>query len=149
MKPMLVGRSPRGWPAPHRPPIVGSVTRTGQTGLVTAETAIVSVGLVIVAVAMLLVVAIGLAQVRCVDASRDVARALARGESEAGSIEAGRATAPAGARFSTSIAGGVVRVDVSATVSGPGLLRHFGGVRVGSASAVATEPGVCSGTVER
>jgi hypothetical protein len=99
-------------------------------------------GLVIVAVAMLFVVAVGVAQVRCVDASRDVARSLARGESQAHSLDLGRLTAPAGARFSTSTTGGLVRVDVAATVSGPGILRRFGGVRVGSTSAVATEPGV-------
>jgi len=99
-------------------------------------------GLVIVAVAMLFVVAVGVAQVRCVDASRDVARSLARGESEARSLDLGRVTAPAGARFDTSTAGGVVRVDVSATVTGPGILRRFGGVEVASTSAVTSEPGV-------
>jgi hypothetical protein len=136
-----VGRSPRWWPAPGRRRRAAAAVR-GEAGVVTAETAIVSMGLVIIAVAMLFVVAVGIAQVRCVDASRDVARALARGESEAHSVDLGRLTAPAGAQFSTSTAGGVVRVDVSATVTGPGVLRRFGGVQVRSTSAVASEPGV-------
>ena len=141
MRSILQGRSSRRWPAPGRRHLGPAGVRP-QAGVVTAETAIVSMGLVIVAVAMLFVVAVGVAQVRCVDASRDVARALARGEPESRSLDLGRLSAPAGARFDTSTAGGVVRVDVSATVTGPGVLRRFGGVRVGSTSAVASEPGV-------
>lgn len=141
MRSLLAGRSPMRWPAPGRPRRAAAAAR-GEAGVVTAETAIVSMGLVIIAVAMLFVVAVGIAQVRCVDASRDVARALARGESEAHSLDLGRLTAPAGARFSTSATGGVVRVDVNVTVAGPGILRRFGGVQVGSTSAVASEPGV-------
>jgi hypothetical protein len=110
--------------------------------VVTAETAIVSTGLVIVAVAMCFVVAVGIAQVRCVDASRDVARALARGESESRSVELGLRTAPAGATVHTSRTGDTVSVEVRATVTGPGLLSRFGGVEVASASAVEAEPGV-------
>jgi hypothetical protein len=99
-------------------------------------------GMVIVAVAMLFVVAVGVAQVRCVDASRDVARALARGESDSHSLTLGRLTAPAEAQFSVRRQGGVVRVEVSARVTGPGMLRRLGSVEVGSTSAVAAEPGV-------
>lgn len=141
MKSNLSGRSPLRWPAagPWR---VWSDQRPGQVGLVTAETAIASMGLVMVAVAMFFVLAVGMAQVRCIDASRDVARALARGESERSSLDIGRRTAPAGATFETNTAGGVVLVDVQATVAAPGMLRHFGAVRVRSTSAVATEPGV-------
>jgi len=138
---MLQGRSPGRWPAPGRRHAGPAAVRL-QAGVVTAETAIVSMGLVIVAVAMLFIVAVGVAQVRCVDASRDVARALARGESEARSLDLGRLTAPAGAGFDTSTAGGVVRVDVSVTVTAPGILRRFGGIQVGSTSAVASEPGI-------
>ena len=141
MRSMPVGRPPRWWPARWRG-LPDLAARGGQSGVVTAETAIVSMGLVIVAVAMLFIVAVGIAQVRCVDASRDVARALARGESEASSLDLGRLTAPTGARFDISVTGGVVRVDVAATVTGPGVLRRFGGVQVGSTSAVAREPGV-------
>ena len=141
MKSKLPGRSPRRWSAPGRSR-AGAAAMRLQAGVVTAETAIVSMGLVIVAVAMLFVVAVGVAQLRCVDASRDVARALARGESEARSLDLGRLTAPVGARFDTSTASGVVRVDVNATVTGPGILRRFGGVQVGSTSAVASEPGI-------
>jgi hypothetical protein len=99
-------------------------------------------GLVVVAVAMLFAVAVGIAQVRCVDAARDVARSLARGESEARSIDLGRLAGPQGARISATTVAGVVRVDVEATVAGPGVLRHFGGVGVRATSAVASEPGV-------
>lgn len=141
MRPLLVGRAPWWWPALRRR-LAGAAGRRRQTGVVTAETAIVSMGLVIIAVAMVFVVAVGIAQVRCVDASRDVARALARGESEAHSLDLGRLTAPDGARFSMSTKGGVVRVDVSAPVAGPGVLRRFGAVQVRSTSAVASEPGV-------
>jgi hypothetical protein len=138
---LLAGRPPNRWPAQGRGP-ARAAGRRGQAGVVTAETAIASMGLVIVAVAMLFVVAVGIAQVRCVDAARDVARALARGESEAHSIDLGRLTGPQGARFSTSTAAGVVRVDVTATVAAPGVLRHFGGIGLHATSAVASEPGV-------
>jgi hypothetical protein len=137
---LLAGRSPRWWPALGCGRL-GVGLRRQEAGVVTAETAIVSMGLVVVAVSMLFVVAVGMAQVRCVDASRDVARALARGESDARSLDLGRLTAPTGARISTRTAGGVVQVEVSATVTGPGVLRRFGGVQVASTSAVASEPG--------
>jgi hypothetical protein len=138
---LLTGRPPRRWPAPAHGPD-DAAGRRGQGGVVTAETAISSMGLVIVTVVMIFVVAVGVAQVRCVDAARDVSRALARGESEPHSLDLGRLTGPAGARFSISTAGGMVRVDVTATVVGPGLLRRFGGIHVHSTSAVASEPGV-------
>ena len=141
MKSKLAGRSPKRWPARGRRARESRV-RSGQAGVVTAETAIVSMGLVILTVAMVFVVAVGVAQVRCVDASRDVARALARGESETHSLDLGRLTGPEDARFTVSTDGDVVRVSVSATVTGPGVLRRFGAVEVDSTSAVAREPGV-------
>ena len=85
--------------------------------MVTAETAVVlPVLLVVLAGAVAAVVVVG-AQLRCVDAAREGARAAARGE-PAGVVTdlAGRA-APDGARTEVGGAGETVSVTVSATVS--------------------------------
>jgi hypothetical protein len=63
-------------------------------------------------------VAVAGAQVRCVDAARDAARAVARGESDATATTAAEAAAPGGAQIAVSRTGGLVTVTVSARVGG-------------------------------
>ncbi|WP_244523800.1 TadE family type IV pilus minor pilin [Blastococcus sp. DSM 46786] len=92
------------------------VARRGEAGMVTAETAVVlPVLLLVLAGAVAAVTVVG-AQLRCVDAAREGARAAARGEDAAVVAEwAGRA-APAGARTGLTGSGDEVRVTVAAEV---------------------------------
>ena len=52
-------------------------------------------------------------QVRCIDAARAVARAVARGDSDGSAVALGRRLAPAGARVDVSSADATVAVTVS------------------------------------
>ncbi|MCA0144739.1 TadE family type IV pilus minor pilin [Blastococcus sp. LR1] len=91
--------------------------RRGEAGMVTAETAVVLPVLVLVLVAAVAVITVVGAQLRCVDAAGEGARAAARGEDVATVVEwAGRA-APAGARTDVSTTGGEVRVVVTAEIA--------------------------------
>ncbi|MGY1828573.1 MULTISPECIES: TadE family type IV pilus minor pilin [unclassified Blastococcus] len=90
--------------------------RRAETGMVTAETAVVlPVLLLVLAGAVAAVTVVG-AQLRCVDAAREGARAAARGEDAAVVAEwAGRA-APPGARTAIAAGGDELRVTVAAEV---------------------------------
>jgi Flp pilus assembly protein TadG len=68
-----------------------------DAGYVTAETAMVLPVLALLLVAALWAVAVAGAQLRCVDAARDGARAAARGESDADAIAVAKVAAPDGA----------------------------------------------------
>ena len=77
------------------------------------------------------------AQIRCVDAAREAARAAARGDSPERVVTAARATAPEGAEVAVSTRDGSVDVVVSARSQGPGVLGELLSLRVsGSASAL-------------
>lgn len=83
---------------------------------------------------------VGSAQVRVVDAAREVARAVARGDSEAEALAVGRAVAPSRAEFSVSTEGGRVVVRVAATVPGPGgLFDALPDARVGAEAVALVE----------
>jgi len=67
-------------------------------------------------------IAVAAAQLRCIDAARDGARAVARGESDAVATEVARAAAPDGAQVAVRHDGDRVVVVVTARVgvgSGP------------------------------
>jgi hypothetical protein len=89
-------------------------------GTVTAELAVVLPALVVLVVFALWSVTAVTAQLRCVDAARIAARAMARGDSAAASMTAARAAAPAGARVEISRSGDLVEVDVDHTARLPG-----------------------------
>ncbi len=115
----------------------GARRRRGQRGAVTAETALVLPLLVAVAATLCWVLAVGAAQVRTVDAAREAARALARGDDPAVAQDVARRVAPPGARVVVAVAGGEVTARVTAHLDGPGgLLGALPGARV-SAEAVA------------
>ncbi len=81
--------------------------------------------------------AVGAAQVRVIDASREAARAVARGDAVAEAESVALRIAPAPARVSILLDEGEVVVTTSSRVAGPGgLLRSLPGVTV-SAAAVA------------
>jgi len=116
---------------------------SGEAGMVTAETAVVlPVLLLVLAGAVAAVTVVG-AQLRCVDAAREGARAAARGE-DASLVTAlaGRA-APAGARTSVAGSGTTVTVTVVADVAllGPVPLR----VPVAASAVTRREPGTAEG----
>ncbi len=107
--------------------------------MVTAETAVVlPVLLLVLAGAVAAVTVVG-AQLRCVDAAREGARAAARGEEAAVVVAIAGRAAPDGAAVTTAAAGSTVVVTVSADVAplGPVPLR----VRVSASATAQREPG--------
>ncbi len=110
-----------------------------ERGAVTAELAMVLPLLLAVVVAMTWVLSVGLAQVRTVDAAREAARALARGDDESRAVDLAARVAPAGSRVAVTRSDGTVVVTVTGTVTGPGgLLGSLPGAEV-SAAATALE----------
>jgi Flp pilus assembly protein TadG len=110
------------------------MSRRRDGGMATAELAVVLPTLVLVIAAALTMVSVVLAQVRCVDAAREAARAAARGEPAGVIRSAAIRAAPAGAGVTVGGAGEEVLVTVSARAGRiGGLLPAF---QV-SASAVA------------
>ncbi|HET9188423.1 MAG TPA: TadE family type IV pilus minor pilin [Acidothermaceae bacterium] len=111
-------------------------------GYVTAETAIVLPALVVLLGVALWAIAVAGAQVRCVDAARDAARAAARGEPDAAVVAVATAAGPPGCDVVVSHRGDRVVVIVRARIgpaSGP--LSAIA-APVAQATAVAeTEPG--------
>ena len=83
-------------------------------GMATAELAVVLPTLVLVIAAGLAMVSVVLAQVRCVDAAREAARAAARGESWEVVHSAAVQAAPSGAKVEVGGSHEEVRVTVSA-----------------------------------
>jgi hypothetical protein len=95
--------------------------------------------LVGVAMGLVWLLVVGAAQVRVVDAARETARAVARGDDEGAAVARGREVAPAGSTIGVTRAGGQVRVVVTGRVSGPGgLFAHLPGPRL-RAEAVALD----------
>ena len=108
--------------------------------MVTAETAVVlPVLLLVLAASVAAVIVVG-AQLRCVDAAREGARAAARGD-PVGTVTAlvGRA-APDGAVTEVAVGGGEVRVTVTAPVSPLGPVPFQ--VSVTAEAVARLEPGV-------
>jgi len=106
--------------------------------MVTAETAVVlPVLLMVLAGAVAAVVVVG-AQLRCVDAAREGARAAARGEPAGVVVDLAGRAAPDGAATDVAGVGDTVRVTVSATVSPLGPLPWS--VRVSASATGALEP---------
>lgn len=91
-----------------------------EAGTVTAEAAVVIPLVTLVAVALAWLVCFAVAHVQALDAAREVARAVARGDSESSGLALGRRVAPEGSRFRVSTEGGTVVVRVRAPMRGPG-----------------------------
>jgi hypothetical protein len=94
--------------------------RVRDRGAVTAELALGLPMLMAVTVGLVWLLAVGAAQVRTVDAARETARALARGDDEGTAVARGAQVAPAGSTVTVSRGADVVRVTVVAQVDGPG-----------------------------
>jgi hypothetical protein len=96
--------------------------------------------LVAVSIGLVWLLAVGSAQVRVVDAARETARAVARGDDQATAIGRGLEVAPAGSRIAVSRGGGVVRVTVTGRVEGPGgLFSHLPSPRLRAEAVAADE----------
>ena len=110
----------------------------GQRGAATAELAMVLPLLIAVTIGLVWLLAVGAAQVRAVDAARETARAVARGDAVSDAVARGEQVAPAGSRVAVHDQGGQVTVVVVGQVQGPGgLFGRLPAVTV-SARAVAT-----------
>jgi hypothetical protein len=98
--------------------------------------------LVAVTIGLVWLLSIGAAQVRTVDAAREAARALARGDDRAGAIERAAGVGVRGTVVSVSAASDQVVVTAHADVAGPGGLFGFlPGVRVHARAVAAMEAG--------
>lgn len=96
--------------------------------------------LVAVTVGLVWLISVGLAQLRTVDAARETARALARGDDRAGAVARGRQVGLAGTRISIRSSAGEVVAVARARVQGPGgLFRFVGGVTVSAEAVAAVE----------
>lgn len=112
-----------------------------ERGAVSAETAAVLPVLVALVLGLVWLVSLGVAQVRLVDATREVARVAARGESETSAVAHGRRVAPEGTAFSVTTEGEVVHVTAVTAVDGPGGLFGFlPSVEIEADSVAAREP---------
>jgi hypothetical protein len=91
--------------------------------MVTAEVALALPVLVLVMAAAMWGVRVTAAQLRCVDAAREAARVVARGDVAAAGRSAALAAAPPGAQVTIGVAARTVTVRVAARVAGfvPGL----------------------------
>ncbi len=81
------------------------------------------------------------AQMRCVDAAREVARAIARGEQPGDARGLAGMLAPGSARVEVSEGEGLVRVTVRAPIRLPGTLgRVWPAVEVSGSATTVAEP---------
>ena len=115
--------------------------RLRDAGYVTAETAMVLPVLAGLLAVALWAIAVAAAQVKCVDAARDAARALARGETAATASAVAIDAAPPGSTIELSHSGDRVVVIVRATVGkGLGPLSAIAAPTV-TATAIAESEG--------
>lgn len=111
--------------------------RCGERGAVTAELAVALPVLLAVTAGLAWLLAVAIGQVRTVDAARETARALARGDDEAAAVAVGERVAPDGVAIAVSREGGRVVVRASGRMTGPGgLFSSVPGARL-DAEAVA------------
>jgi len=116
--------------------------RSYDRGAATAELVAVLPVLVAVALALVWLLSLGVAQVRTVDAARETARALARGDDQAVAVDRGQQVGPVGTSIVVTRAGGQVTATAAAEVHGPGgLLGFLPGVRLHAAAVAADETG--------
>jgi hypothetical protein len=133
-------REPAGRAAPPAPVARSAQAATSQRGSVTAETAVALPALVVVLALALWAVGTVDAQLRCVDAARLAARALARGDPRAAAVAAAEQAAPPGAGISVTQSGQLVTVVVSLRVAMTGAWTGSPGLQVqGRASADAED----------
>lgn len=97
----------------------------GEAGAVAAEAAVVVPVLALVTVGLAWLVTLGVSHGRVVDAAREAARVVARGESAATGAALARRVGPAGTRAVVNGDGDTVVVTVTAPVRPPGGILGF------------------------
>ena len=114
--------------------------RRGEAGAATAELALGIPLLVALTAGLVWMLGLGAAQVRVIDASREAARAVARGDDVASAESVALRIAPDDARVRIEVGESEVVVVTSARVSGPGgLLASLPGVTVSSEAVALVE----------
>jgi hypothetical protein len=114
--------------------------RRGERGAATAELAMALPLLIAITIGLVWLLAVGAAQVRAVDAARETARAVARGDSVDEAVARGERVAPSGSRVSVHDDGGQVTAVVVGRVDGPGgLFGRLPGVTVSAQAVAAAE----------
>lgn len=119
------------------------MSRRGERGAVTAETALAQPTLLAVTAALAWLLSVGAAQVRTVDAAREAARAVARGDDPAAAVAVGERVAPDGVGVVVTAEGDRVVARARGQVPGPGGLFSFlPGATVESEAVALAEEGV-------
>ena len=113
--------------------------RRDDAGAVTAELAEALPVLLALTVVLVWLVGLGAAQVRVVDASREAARVVARGDDESQAVALALRIAPPGATVRVTYEAGDVVVDTEAHVAPPGTLGRFGTVTVRARGQVGAD----------
>lgn len=116
-----------------------AAVRRSDRGMVTAELATILPFGVAFAFLLLWVISLGVTQVRIVDASREAARMVARGDSIAAAEAAVRADAPKGTTMTSTNVGGFVTITITAKSSMPLPFFAHIGARTMTATAVAAD----------
>lgn len=98
---------------------------TDESGTVTAEAAVVMPVVLLFTIGMAWLVSLGVTHVRAVDAARETARTVARGESVGAGSAVGRRVATAGSVIHVERGSRLVVVTVRSPVRGPGGLLGF------------------------
>ena len=115
-------------------------TRRDERGAATAELALGIPLLLALTAGLVWMLAVGAAQVRVVDAAREAARAVARGDDVSSAEALARRIAPEGARVRIEVGDTHVTVTTSARVRGPGgLLASLPGVTMSSEAVALVE----------
>ncbi|WP_408897714.1 TadE family type IV pilus minor pilin [Nocardioides sp. R1-1] len=111
-------------------------------GAVTAELALALPVLLALTAGLVWLSAVAVAQVRTVDAAREVARAVARGDDPGAAVALGEQVAPEGVRLSVSHSGQRVVVRARGRLSGPGgLLGALPGATLDARAVALAEAG--------
>lgn len=118
------------------------MSRRDERGAVTAELAVAMPTLIAVTIGLVWLLSIGVAQVRTVDAAREAARAVARGDEPAAAIAIGERVAPEGVTVRVVIEGDRVVAHADGRVSGPGGVFGFlPGADLSAEAVAVAEPG--------
>ncbi len=91
----------------------------------TAELAMALPLLVALTVGLVWLLSVGAAQIRAVDAAREAARAMARGDDESAAVAAGGRVVPEGGTVTVTGGAESVVAEATARVEGPGGLFDF------------------------
>lgn len=114
----------------------------GARGAATAELVVVLPILAAVVLGLSWLLSLGVAQVRMVDAAREAARAVARGDDVEIAVSRAVKVGPAGTRITIASGGDGVTADAAAAVRGPGGLFSFlPGVHLHAIAVAAAEDG--------